>query len=145
MALSVELRRREARMLRHAPIAIAISLLVVGCGGGSSSKPDGGGTGGGSLGGTGQTADGGGLTGGGGSTGAVVAPTGTAIIRGQQFALLDLGAPCTNEAGATGDRWCAFIGPSPSMPTNAALFAVNVSKAAAGTAIDCGASDTNCL
>ena len=130
-------------MLRHAPIAIAISLFVVGCGGGSSSKPDAGGTGGGSLGGTGLNADGGGLTGGGGSTSVTVPPTGTTILKGPQLALLDLGAPCTNEVGATGDRWCAFMDLSGA--TNAALFVVNVTKAVGGTPVTCAATDPNCL
>ena len=130
-------------MPRHAPIAVAILFVVggMGCGGGSSSKPDAGGTGGGSLGGTGLGGRGGA---GGGSAGAAM-PTGARVFQGTQAALLDLGAPCTNEEGATGDRWCAIIAPSAADPTRAALFVVNVTKAAAGTPITCGATDANCL
>src|SRR3982751_6239054 len=113
-------------MLRHAPIAVAILLSVgsIGCGGGSSSKADAGGLGG---------------TGGGAS------PTGTRVLQGTSAALLDLGAPCTNEEGATGDRWCAIIAPSALMPTNAALFVVDVTKVAAGTPVTCGSTDASCL
>lgn len=130
-------------MLRHAPIAIAILLFVgsSGCGGGSSSRPDAG-----SLGGSGGGLGGSGLAGAGGTgTGGSAPPTGTRVLQGTQAALLDLGAPCTNEEGATGDRWCGIIAPSALMPTNAALFVVNVTKAAAGTPVTCGQTDPNCL
>jgi hypothetical protein len=133
-------------MLRHAPIAVAILLFgSIGCGGGSSSKPDAGGLGGsgGGLGGSGLAGAGGPGTG--GSVGGGAMPTGTRVLQGTEAALLDLGAPCTNEEGATGDRWCAIIAPSPLMPTNAALFVVNVTKVAAGTPVTCGQTDANCL
>ena len=128
-------------MLRHARIAVAILFVIggLGCGGGSSAKPDAGGTGGGSLGGIG-------LGGAGGGTGGSPAmPTGASVFQGTQASLLDLGAPCTSEEGATGDRWCAIIAPSPTAPTSAALFVVNVTKSAAGTPITCGATDANCI
>src|SRR4051794_6118777 len=99
----------RARMLRHAPIAVAILLFgCIGCGGGSS-KPDAGGLGGlgGGSGGNGLAGAGGPGTG--GSVGGGAMPTGTRVLQGTQAALLDLGAPCTNEEGATGDRWCAII------------------------------------
>jgi len=67
------------------------------------------------------------------------------VFSGQQAALLDFGIPCTNEEGATSDRWCAFFTPSVSMPLNAALFVIDVTKAAAGVAITCSATDPNCL
>ena len=96
-------------MPRHAPIAVAILFVVgcMGCGGGSSSKPDAGGTGGGSLGGhrprrrrrrPGPAA--------------VPAPRcrrARGCSRACRRRLLDMGAPCTSEVGATGDRWCAFL------------------------------------
>jgi len=131
-------------MLRHAPLAVAILFVIgcMGCGGGSSAKPDAGGTGGGSLGGTGL--GGGGGVGTGGSAGAAM-PTGARVFQGQQAALLDLGAPCTNQEGATGDRWCAIIAPSPTMPTSAALFVFNVTKAATSASITCGATGADCL
>ena len=141
-------RREGSNASRHAPTAIAI-LLLIGCGSAVEGRrrrrhrrqPDAGGTGGGGLGGTGL---GGGGGAGGGMAGAAI-PTGSLVFQGTEAALLDLGAPCTNEEGATGDRWCAFIAPSAGHPTSAALFVVNVSKAAAGTSITCGATDANCL
>jgi hypothetical protein len=62
---------------------------------------------------------------------------------------LTSGATCSgagNETGG-GDRWCAFLTPSSSSLDNRDLFVVNVSQAAAGTAIACGgiAPDPNCL
>ena len=61
--------------------------------------------------------------------------------------LLSSGPPCTGEAGATGDRWCAFISQSKTTLGNIDLFVVNVSRAAAGTNITCGSpiGDPNCL
>jgi hypothetical protein len=128
-------------MLRHAPITVAILFVVgcVGCGGGSSSTPDADGTGGGSLGGTGVVGDGGAGTGG----GPAAMPTGARVFQGSDAVLLDLGPPCTNEEGATGDRWCAFL--DVSMPTTTPLFVVNVTKAATSASITCGSTDANCL
>ena len=127
-------------MLRHARIAVAILFVIggLGCGGGSSAKPDAGGTGGGSLGGVGL----GGAGGTGGGAGAAM-PTGARVFQGMQAGLLDMGAPCTSEVGATGDRWCAFL--DFSMLTTTPLFVVNATKAAAGTPITCGSTDANCL
>src|SRR6476661_5011144 len=136
--LSSERRRRRARMLsKHAPIAIA-TVLFIGCGGGGSSKPDGGGSGGsiGIGGASGSGAPG-------GATGAN--PTGSLVLQGNQVALLDLGPPCTNEEGATSDRWCAVFGPSVVTAGQAALFVINVTKAAAGASITCASSDANCI
>jgi hypothetical protein len=136
---------------RHAPIAIAIvSFIGFGCGG-SSSKPDGGGGGssaggaGGTMSSTGSGGLGGGAAGSTGTAGSAM-PTGSIVFQSTQATLLDLGAPCTMEEGATGDRWCAFFGPSQVMVGNAALFVVNVTRAAvAGTSITCGTTDPNCL
>ena len=57
------------------------------------------------------------------------------------------GPTCTNEAGSTADRWCAFLTPSTTSLDNLDLFVVNVTRAAAGTPIACGgvAPDPNCL
>ena len=61
--------------------------------------------------------------------------------------MLGHGSPCTNEIGATADRWCAFISPSTSSLGRIDLFVINVSRAAAGVAISCagGIVDPNCL
>lgn len=60
---------------------------------------------------------------------------------------LSSGPTCTNEAGSTADRWCAFLTPSTTSLDNLDLFVVNVTRAAAGTPITCGgvAPDLNCL
>jgi hypothetical protein len=130
-------------MLRHAPAATAIAtVLLIGCGGGSS-KPDGGGGGLGGGGSTG-TAGGGGTGGSGNTAGAAAPPTGSLVFQGVS-ALLDAGPPCTGEVGATGDRWCGFLANSTTVTDGTAMFVVNVSKAAAGTSITCGATDANCL
>jgi hypothetical protein len=132
-------------MLRHTRTAIAI-LLLIGCG--SSAAPKDASGIGGSVGtGTGgTTGDGGltgiaGLTGGGGQGGmAPATPTGSLVFTGIA-AVLD----CTNEDGATGDRWCAFLAASVSAPNSIELHVVNVSAAARGTSITCGLADANCL
>jgi hypothetical protein len=61
--------------------------------------------------------------------------------------MISHGSACTNEVGATADRWCAFTSPSANSLDGLDLFVINVSKAVAGTAISCagGNADTNCL
>jgi hypothetical protein len=51
---------------------------------------------------------------------------------------------CTNQRGATDDRWCAFTKPSMTLGLDE-LWVINVTKAAAGTAIKCDTLDPNCL
>jgi len=51
---------------------------------------------------------------------------------------------CTSQDPPSGDRWCAFTMPSTFAGGND-LWVINVSKAAAGTAIKCDVSDLNCL
>jgi hypothetical protein len=132
--------------LRHAPIAIA-ALWLIGCGG-SSSKPDAGSGTGGSISGSAGTGGSSAGSGGGGAAGSGTAganPTGSLVLPGQDWVLLDNGAPCTNEVGATGDRWCA-IQVSPTATGVGPLWVINVSKAAAGTSINCASgTDPNCL
>jgi hypothetical protein len=72
---------------------------------------------------------------------------GNVLLFKGQAAFLATGAPCTNESGATGDRWCAFTSPSTSRPEGVDLFVVNASRASAGVAISCGGAvvDPNCL
>jgi hypothetical protein len=70
-------------------------------------------------------------------------PTGTLVFQGNMASLLNNGAPCTAEAGATGDRWCGFFTPFGSYPGD--LYVVNVTQAAAGASITCGVTDANCL
>ena len=71
---------------------------------------------------------------------------GAPIYQGSDAFMLFSGPSCTEEAGATGDRWCAFVAASPTTVAAADLFVFNATKAAAGTAITCGAAtETNCL
>src|SRR5262249_35089092 len=70
-------------------------------------------------------------------------PTGTLVFQGNMASLISAGPPCTGETGATGDRWCAFVTPFGSYPSD--LYVVDVTKAAAGTSITCGVADPNCL
>src|SRR6185503_11848610 len=65
--------------------------------------------------------------------------------KGRLPKLLNAGPPCTFEAGATGDRWCGFFADTTTSPVSVELHVVNVTKAAAGVPITCGASDANCL
>jgi hypothetical protein len=51
---------------------------------------------------------------------------------------------CTNQTPAPGDRWCAFTKPGSSLGFDE-LWVINVTKAAAGTAIKCDTTDANCL
>jgi hypothetical protein len=125
------------------------SLLLLGCGSSSGSPKDGGT--GGSLGGAGGAggSSGPGTGGLGGAAGSGTAgapmPTGSLVFTGDQAGLLTQGPPCTSEVGATGDRWCAFVAASVTNPGNGDLFVVNVTKAAAGVSISCGATDANCI
>src|SRR5689334_1401786 len=48
---------------------------------------------------------------GGSSLGGAPMPTGTLVFQGDHASLLNNGAPCTAEAGASGDRWCGFFTP----------------------------------
>jgi len=72
----------------------------------------------------------------------VASPASRLVVPGDA-ALVGHGADsCTNEAGATGDRWCAF---GRSAATGFELWVLDVTKAAAGAAIACDGSDASCL
>jgi hypothetical protein len=122
--------------------SLLASLLVLGCGSTSGAPKDGGA--GGSLGGAGGGTGGLGGAAGSGTAGAPM-PTGSLVFMGDDPRLLTQGLPCTWEEGATGDRWCAFVAASVTNPNNGDLFVVNVTKAAAGVSITCGATDANCI
>jgi hypothetical protein len=51
---------------------------------------------------------------------------------------------CTNERGATGDRWCAFTKPSVNLGFDE-LWVIDVTRAAAGATIKCDGTDASCL
>ena len=87
---------------------------------------------------------------GGGSGGAGVRPTPavgdgvTTLANGAAFLVGTGDNSCTNQDPPSGDRWCAFTMPSTFAGGND-LWVINVTKAAAGTAIKCDVSDLNCL
>ncbi len=69
----------------------------------------------------------------------------TTLASGAAF-LVGLGDnSCTNQDPPSGDRWCAFTMPSSSFLGGNDLWVIDVTKAAAGTAIRCDVSDLNCL
>jgi len=151
-------------MSRHARFVIA-SCVLIGCGGGSSARKDGGpgtdalgtgahlGSGSGGLGGTVGTVGVGGLGGAAGSgtagLGGAPMPTGSLVFTGMNAQLLTMGPPCSSDEagvdGGTGDRWCGFIAASVSNPGHGDLYVVDVTKVAAGTSVTCGLTDPNCL
>ena len=139
----------------RSPCLAFVVVVAAGCGS-SGGRADGGVTGAGGR-------DGGrdstfnpfdvGTTGGGGTGVIDAAPVdrgtpspGALIYPGTDAFMLRFGPSCTAEEGATGDRWCAFVAASPTTVDAADLFVFNATKAAAGTAITCGAAaETNCL
>jgi hypothetical protein len=74
--------------------------------------------------------------------GAVGERGGVRVFSGKAVLLPD-GPPCTNEVGAEGDRWCAFLAVSSTGRDD--LYVVNVSAVLAGTPITCSDGDPNCL
>ena len=126
-----------------------VGVLAVGCGG-SSGGFAGAGLGG-ISGGAGGSSGAGGASGGGGGvagTGPGVV-TGSRVFSGTPAAMLSEGPSCTEEAGATGDRWCAFVAFSDATSDARSLFVVNVSRVVAGVEVTCAAggaaADPNCI
>ena len=66
----------------------------------------------------------------------------TRVFAGAAAMLFD-GPACTEEPGATGDRWCGFVARSAEGSRN--LFVVNVSAVISGADVVCGAEDPKCL
>jgi hypothetical protein len=52
---------------------------------------------------------------------------------------------CTNQLGATGDRWCGFVLPSSQTAGRAELWVLNATRAWAGANIRCDGTDASCL
>jgi hypothetical protein len=157
---------RSARFATVSLFVLVLGCGALGCGSSSATHHDagagdagtagfqGGFTGTGNVLGTGGSASGtagsgGTISGTGGTITPVDAgppmPTGSLVFQGTMVALLNQGPPCTGEAGATGDRWCGFFTQTQAGSYPADLYVVDVTKAAAGTAITCGATDANCL
>jgi hypothetical protein len=82
---------------------------------------------------------------GGATGGPSVGPGAQALVTGDQLLLVGNGPDsCTNQDPAVGDRWCAFARPSTFLG-GTDLWVINVSKAVGGKAIQCNASDLDCL
>jgi hypothetical protein len=66
------------------------------------------------------------------------------VIGGESVELVGSGNDsCTNQVPYSTDRWCAFA--KPGTGDNVELWVINATKAAAGVAIKCNTTDTNCL
>ncbi|HXU00714.1 MAG TPA: hypothetical protein VN903_06970 [Polyangia bacterium] len=66
--------------------------------------------------------------------------TGVRVFSGTARMLFN-GPSCTNEEGATGDRWCAFITYTDASMQTRSLYAFNASRVAAGADVKCGPGD----
>jgi hypothetical protein len=77
-----------------------------------------------------------------GASGGLV--TGTRVFSGTASMLFN-GPSCTAEAGATGDRWCAFVTFTDATMAARSLYVVNVSRVAAGVDVPCGSAGADCL
>jgi hypothetical protein len=55
--------------------------------------------------------------------------------------VLNNGPACTQEAGATGDRWCAFLTFTDDTQQTRSLWVFNATHAATGQPVSCGAGD----
>jgi hypothetical protein len=74
----------------------------------------------------------------------VVGPGSQALVVGDALLVGNGPDSCTSQDPATGDRWCAFAQPS-NFLGGTDLWVINVSKAVGGKAIQCNASDLDCL
>ena len=129
-------------MPRFAPLLLLVAGgLGAGCGDGSGGyagagvgRIDGGGGGGGATaGGDGAAGDGAG--GAAGASGDLV--TGVRVFSGTATMLFN-GPSCTQEAGAAGDRWCAFVTFTDATMAARSLYVFNVSRVASGVEVGCG-------
>jgi hypothetical protein len=76
---------------------------------------------------------------------AFVPPVGTRRLVSGQASLVGTDADtCTNDPGATGDRWCGFVVPAPgSVP--AALWVFDATRVIAGDDVHCDGTDVRCF
>jgi hypothetical protein len=83
------------------------------------------------------------------STGELIAPPGlTRQLVAGRAALVGRGSnSCTNQPGATGDRWCGFVIPAIQATASGPyeLWVIDVTRASRGTAISCDGTDASCL
>ncbi|HEX4406145.1 MAG TPA: hypothetical protein VH560_15010, partial [Polyangia bacterium] len=80
-----------------------------------------------------------------GADAAFVPPAGTRRLVAGPVSLVGTDADtCTNDPGATGDRWCGFVVPSPgSVP--AALWVFDATRVIAGDDVRCDGTDVRCF
>ncbi len=136
--MNLRTRGGSRALLGTLGFAVIIAGLGVGCGGSHTKYPD-----------PSVHFDAGPGTGGGrGDAGVRPTPAvgdGVTTLASGAALLVGVGEDsCTNQDPPSGDRWCAFTMPSTFIGGND-LWVINVSKAAAGTAIRCDVSDLNCL
>lgn len=116
------------------------SGLGVGCGDNLPGSP---------LTGTGGITGAGGIaaTGGRGGPGPSAVPVGGTRVFSGTARVLASGPSCTQEAGASGDRWCAFLTFTDTLAQIRSLFVFNASRAIAGQPVTCApdGADPNCL
>jgi hypothetical protein len=114
--------------------------VCTGSGDGGLGGSTGAGGGGAGTGGSSASDGGAGTSGAGADAGAPMAGAGsTMIVPGNIFLI-----GCSKQTPASGDRWCAMAMQSV-FAGQADLWVIDVSKAAAGTAVSCSGSDPNCL
>jgi len=73
--------------------------------------------------------------------------TGVRVFSGTSKMLFN-GPSCTNDASATGDRWCAFVTYTDATMQARSLYVFNASRVVAGADVRCGGSastDADCL
>jgi hypothetical protein len=132
----------KARRLALVVLSAPLIAGTIGCGGGKSypdakvdldAQPDG-------SGGSTETSDAADAV-----TPPMIGPGDKALVKGALDLIGSGPDTCTNQVPPSGDRWCGFARPSAILGSNE-LWVVNVTQAAAGTAINCDASsDPNCL
>jgi len=85
--------------------------------------------------------------GGGGAAGPSAIPVGAARVFAGTSRMLAGGPSCTQEAGATGERWCAFLTYTDPLAQIRSLYVFDASRAIAGQPVTCvpGGTDPGCL
>ncbi|HMF43644.1 MAG TPA: hypothetical protein VKQ32_23380 [Polyangia bacterium] len=138
---------KTAALFSIASLLLVAGALGAGCGGSSGGYAALGV--GGSNGGGGDNVAGSDGAVGDGAAGADGGLVSGARVFGGTARLLYNGPSCTQEAGATGDRWCAFVAFTDPVAQTRSLYVFNASRAASGAPVSCGAgsggADPDCL
>jgi len=134
-----------ALVLKRSLLVLVVGGLDAACSSDASySGPGSGWIDAGGAGGDGAAGDGG-ADGGPDGTGNLV--TGVRVFSGGTATLLFNGPSCTQEGGATGDRWCGFVTFTDATMQARSLYVFNASRAAAGADVRCdgAATGADCL